>query len=102
MYGLIGNYAGFSDTDLLTASDWKRKVGMDVDKYDEQDYKVGADLNGATDFCSKFDALLKKTPSALYEGRKDGGYNDLSTCRACDEKTKASNHGGNEGQRRMP
>jgi hypothetical protein len=33
---------------------------MDVDKYHEQDYTVGADLNGATDLSGKFDGLLKK------------------------------------------
>jgi hypothetical protein len=46
--------------------------------------------------------LLKKTPSALYEGRKDGGYNDVSTCRPCTEKTSAKNHGGNEKPRLTP
>lgn len=75
---------------------------MDVEKYHEQDYKVGADLNGATDSSGKFDGLLKKTPTALYEVRKDGGYNDLSTWRACDEKTKATNHCGHEEQRIRP
>jgi len=102
MYGLAGSYAGFSDQDLKTASDWKRSVGMDVDKYDEEAYKLGEDVNGATDFCSKFNELLKKTPSALYEGWKDGGYNDLSTCRPCTEKTSAKNHGGNEKPRLTP
>jgi uncharacterized protein RhaS with RHS repeats len=102
MYGLVGNYAGFSDQDLKTASDWKRKVGMDVDQYDEEAYKVGEDVNGAVDFCGKFNDLLQKTPSALYEGRSDGGYNDLSSCRACAEMTSANNHGGNEKPRWQP
>ena len=65
-------------------------------------FMAGLVVSGATDFCSKFNELLKKTPSALYEGRKDGGYNDLSTCRPCTEKTSAKNHGGNEKPRLTP
>jgi RHS repeat-associated protein len=102
MYGLIGNYAGFTDKDLRTADDWKNKIGIEVDKYDAQAYKLGEDLDGTTDFCVKFVELVDKNPAALYEGRKDGGYNDLSTCAPCTEKTKATNHGGNEKPRLRP
>jgi len=75
---------------------------MDVDKYDEEAYAVGAGLSGSTAFCSKFDELLQKTPTALREGRKDGGYNDLSTCGACSEKTNEKKHGGSEDTRIRP
>jgi RHS repeat-associated protein len=102
MYGIIGNYAGFSDAELNTASDWKRRIGIPVDRYDEEAYKLGAELNGNAnlgDFCKKFN---EKKGNALREGRSDGGYNDLSSCRPCSLKTTATNHGGNSPPRLRP
>jgi RHS repeat-associated protein len=102
MYGLVGHYAGFSDQELKTISDWKRRVGAPVDEYDEQAYELGAALDGATDFCARVNELVRKNPSVLYEGRGDGNYNDLSTCRRCTEKTTEKRHGGHERPRWLP
>jgi RHS repeat-associated protein len=104
IYGIIGNYAGFSDAELNTASVWKRRVGIPVDQYDEEAYGLGAQLKGNAnigDFCKKFN---EKKGTALREGRslaEGGGYNDLSTCRPCSLKTTATNHGGNSPPRWM-
>jgi hypothetical protein len=52
--------------------------------------------------CQKVNEVLKKHPTALYEGRSDGGYNDLSSCRPCTKKTPETRHGGNQSPSRLP
>ena len=41
-------------------------------------------------------------PQALREANTNGGYNDLSSCGLCDEKTKETRHGGAEKTRWRP
>jgi hypothetical protein len=83
---------------------------MSVDQYDEVAYAAGGAIYGAgfegvfdvKTVCQKVNDVLKKNPTALYEGRDDGGYNDLSSCRPCTVKTPETRHGGNESPRLLP
>jgi RHS repeat-associated protein len=109
MFGYIGRQLGFTKEDLRQASAVKRRYGMTVDKYDEAAYDLGFDLQGKftpkgsiDDFCSQLDELLKNNADALKEGKKGGGYNDLSTCKLCPKDTKEKRHGGNENSRLTP
>lgn len=111
MYGYVGHIAGFSKEELITgATATKKKWHMQVDKYDEASYKLGYDLQqefpnqggSLEDLCGKLDGLLKENKDALKEGRKKGGYNDLSTCKPCDKDTKETRHGGSQDSRWRP
>ena len=107
MFGVVGSYAGFSEKDLQDeVNKLKGYGGGTVDPNDATAYQFGFDLqaqlkNGG-DFCKIFNQLLSKSPGVLHEGRSDGGYNDLSSCGACSEKTKETRHGGKEGTRLRP
>lgn len=46
--------------------------------------------------------LVAELPQALREANTNGGYNDLSSCGLCDEKTKETRHGGAEKTRWRP
>ena len=124
MYGYIGAQLGFSKKELRGASDTKSTLGLTVDKYDEAAYDLGADLQGGytpsdppasgpatqstqpikgslEDLCAQVDHLLTENGDALKEGN-DNGYNDLSTCKPCEKKTKETRHGGKEESKWLP
>jgi len=114
MYGYVGAYAGFTPDDLKEgASGTKRRWGMTVDEYDEVAYRLGWDLykrlstasapatSPARSFCTAFKELVGNG-QALREGTEGDGYNDLSSCTPCTEKTKETRHGGREGTRMRP
>ncbi len=108
MYGLIGARAGFTQKQLKDgATSTKKDWGMTVDEYDERAYQLGVDLYNKLkdmkppDFCKAFEAVVGDA-SALREGRKGGGYNDLGSCTPCTKKTKETRHGGSESPRRTP
>lgn len=48
------------------------------------------------------DVPVAELPQALREANTNGGYNDLSSCGLCDEKTKETRHGGAEKTRWRP
>ena len=110
IYGIVARAAGFPDSQLNQASEWKRSIGMTVDKYDEEAYQAGADIFGGLpknfvqdDFCHEFNTALNKGGTFLREEhQKDPGYNDLSTCRPCSVKSTVTGHGGNSLPRLRP
>ncbi len=110
VYGIVGRYAGFTDAQLNQASAWKQSVGMTVDPYDEVAYSAGGEIYGSgfegiydvQNVCQEMNNVLKKHPTALREGRADGGFNDLSSCRPCTKKTPETRHGGNKSPSRIP
>lgn len=108
MYGYIGAYAGFSKQELVDgATETKDAWLMSVDPYDKRAYELGWDLNqrrlksDKADLCKELVALVG-TGEALREGNKEGGYNDLSKCKPCPEKTRERRHGRNEAPRMRP
>jgi len=110
VYGFVGGHQGYSTNQLVTAATgMKRKVGMTVDTYDESSYVFGRKLFDKYDgkitlneFCAAFNQLVAELPQALREASTNGGYNDLSSCGLCDEKTKETRHGGAEKTRWRP
>ena len=110
MYGIVGRHAGFTAQELRDgATNTKKKWGLRVDKYDEAAYDVGSGMfekwsTGISiqDFCTEFNSLVQNSPDALREGNRSGGYNDLTTCQPCQEKSKEARHGGSESPRRRP
>ena len=110
MYGIVGRHAGFTAQELKDgATNTKKKWGLRVDKYDEAAYDVGSGMfekwsTGISiqDFCTEFNSLVQNSPDALREGNRSGGYNDLTTCQPCQEKSKEARHGGSESPRRRP
>ena len=72
-----GNLLWQSSLTLLAPYVFGRKL---FDKYDGK-----ITLN---EFCAAFNQLVAELPQALREASTNGGYNDLSSCGLCDEKTK--------------
>ncbi|MDR2512529.1 MAG: hypothetical protein LBD01_01845, partial [Puniceicoccales bacterium] len=113
VYGFMGAMAGFSEGNVVDEANkikgnWGWLPGATYDPYDEKAYRLGYALGSRwkdmskRGFCAVFNESLKEFPEALYEGNKNGGYNDPSTCEPCDEKTKEKRHGGSETPRRRP
>ena len=110
MYGIVGRYAGFTAQEIKDgATNTKKKWGLRVDNYDEAAYGLGSGVfdkwkTGLSiqDFCSEFNSLVQGSPDALREGNRSGGYNDLTTCQPCSEKSKETRHGGNDSPRKRP
>jgi RHS repeat-associated protein len=110
MYGIVGRYAGFTEQELRGgATNTKKKWGLRVDRYDEAAYGLGSGVFdnfvmalSVQGFCSRFNNLVQNNSDALREGNRSGGFNDLSTCRTCSERSQEGRHGGNESPRINP
>jgi RHS repeat-associated protein len=117
MYGLIGRTTFYTHALVGGANDTKKNWGMTVDPYDSLSYQLGAGLaedldmrinvilpKNKYDFCDKFSTLLRQSQNndPIKEGDGKAGFNDLSTCVPCTDKTTETRHGGKEKPRKTP
>jgi len=108
MFGAVGAYGGFSQSDLNEATTVKRLILATVDHFDEEAYKLGIDFNAklggsttAEAVCAAFNQAVTLNPNGLRLGNKTGGYNDLGACAPCSIKTTETKHGGNSPPARV-
>jgi hypothetical protein len=109
IYGYVGFRTGWGNDIVTRPGQVKGDWGMTVDTYDEAAYAMGIEmantlgprvtLEGIRTFMTTY---LAANPNPLREGNASGGYNDLTTCKPCTEKTKESRHGGSESPRIRP